>query len=221
MKAIRYALAVCALGLAARGALAADAPADGASTRGYLFLVGQVRSQMNADNREEIPALICGADASALARQASHTALLRNSLAGFKTDGVDPEALQFARNVDAILASYAAVCSDSAEFLREVAHQDAASPGSQPRLPRIRATLPSSQADVIGALGKLIDSATKLAPYTGSGPVSTASIEKKLSADLDGLLAAKEAHRKFLQTVKEDLPARYPSQDWTAREILP
>jgi hypothetical protein len=144
MKALRHALAAGIL-IAAFGCSRSDSADkqtyDGASTRSYLMLVGQVRSQINSDNRERIPAMIGGVDTVMLDNQASKLGVLKQSLSKFPTDNVDPDAVQFAQNIGGIIDLYQAACKDSAELYREVARQDETIPGQKPRMPAIRAAM--------------------------------------------------------------------------------
>lgn len=228
MKALGYAIAVGAL--AATAGCSRPAPAEkpsaqgtytGAATHGYLLLVGEVRSQMNADNRDRIPTLICGTNPAMLDNQASRIATLKRSLAGFQTAGVDPDAVQFAQDIGAILDAYQAVCLDSAELYREVAHQDEVIQGESPRMPAIKIAMRAPQVDTLGAVAALVDAMARVGETKKPGYMTSAAIVQKLRDDREKLLAAKETHHLFTVRIKADFEKRYPSQDWKAKEILP
>jgi hypothetical protein len=220
MKALRSALVAGFLSSALFCPRAA-AQADGAATHSYLLLVGQVRSQMNFDNKETIPGLVRTLDSVALDNQALAIGVLTHSLAGFPVEGVDPGARQFARNFDAILGAYSAVCMDCAELGREVAREDKDSIDSIPRIPRIRQALKSPLADTIGAARELIGAMERLGPEANTSGFSTAPIVKKLQADVEKLVACKEAHHQFTLKLRAELAQRFAGQDWSAKEILP
>jgi hypothetical protein len=225
MKALRHALAagilVAAFGCTRSGS-ADKQTYDGASTRSYLLLVGQVRSQMNSDNKERIPALICGVDAAMLDNQASKLGVLKQSLSKFPTDNVDPDAVQFAQNVEGIIDLYQAACKDSAELYREVTRQDESMPGLKPRMPAIRTAMRATPlADTLGALAALVDTMEHAGKTANPGYMSSAGMVQRLRDDHDKLLAAKESHHLFTDKVKSDFAQRYPGQDWNAKEILP
>jgi hypothetical protein len=225
MKALRHVIAagvlVAAFGCARSGSAEKQAY-DGASTRSFLFLVGQVRSQMNSDNKERIPALIGGADAAMLDNQASRMGVLKQSLSKFAMDNVDPDAVQFAQNVGGIIDLYQAACKDSAELYREIARQDESVPGQRPRMATIRTAMRSApQADTLGALAALADTVEHAPGSANPKFMSSAGIVQKLRDDRDRLVAAKESHHAFTSKLKSDLAQRYPGQDWNAKEILP
>jgi hypothetical protein len=225
MKALRHALAagvlVAAFGCTRSGSAEKQAY-DGASTRSYLLLVGQVRSQMNSDNKERIPALICGVDTAMLDNQASRLGVLKQSLSNFATAGVDPDAVQFAQSVGGIIDLYQAACRDSAEMYREIAHQDSSLPGQKPRMPAIRAAMRGApQADTLGALSALADTMDRAGSSSNPGYMSSAGLVQKLRDDHDRLVAAKDSHHALTGKVRADFTQRYPGQDWNAKEILP
>jgi hypothetical protein len=224
MKAFRFAIAAGVLAVAA-GCSRSEAPVkatyDGPSTRSFLLLVGQVRSQMNNDNKERIPALISGVDAAMLDDQASKLAVLKQSLSKFPTDRVDPDAVQFAQDLEGILDAYQSVCKDSAELYREVARQDEAIQGEEPRMPGIKAAIRAPQVDTLGAVAALVDAMEHAGQTKKPAYMSSDGMVQKLRDDHERLLSSKESHRLFTLKVKADFAKRYPDQDWTAKEILP
>ncbi len=225
MKALRLAVAASMLAgcIACPLLRAADAVAPGFSgeaTRSYLGLVGQVRSQMNADNKDRIPSLIGGADIVMLGNEAHRLGVLRQSLSRFSKDGVDPEAVQFAANIDAILDSYQAVCADAAELYRELGREDASMQGT-PRLAELRSRMRAPQVDILNAVAVLVDAMGQVAPDTRPGVVSTGAMVRKLQEDRDRVASAKDVHHLFTLKLKEVFAKRYPDVDWSAKEILP
>lgn len=228
MKVLHIALLVGLLAGAtgcSRQSTASAAPApkayDGPATRAYLFLVGQIRSQMNSDNKERLPALIRGADSASLDNQAHRTGVLKQSLAGFSTDKVDPDAVQFAQNVEGILDAYQSSCADSAELYREVAHEDEVLTDEKPRLTQLKLAMREPQGDTLGALGVLIDALERMGDTSKPKFMSTGGLLQKLKDDRDRLVETKENHHLFTLKVKSDFTQRYPAVDWKAKEILP
>jgi hypothetical protein len=227
MKALRFALV--AVALAAAAGCSRSGPAekpktvtyDGASTRGYLLLVGQVRSQINSDNRQRIPALICGLDTVMLGNQAARISKLEQSLAGFPTDNVDPDAVQFAQNVGKILEAYQSACLDSAELFREVAHQDEVLEGQKPRIADLKNLMRAPQGDTVTALEALAAAMGKVGDTKKPGFMSSAAMVQKILDDKDKLLSAREVHHLFVLKVKTDFAQRYPTTNWVGKEILP
>lgn len=225
MKALRLAVAasVLAAGAACPRLRAADDAAaafDGAATRSFLGLVGQVRSQMNTDNKDRIPELIGGTDILMLGNEAHRLGVLKQSLSAFPKAGVDPEAVQFARNIDAILGTYQDVCADTAELYRELGRGDASAEGT-PRLPELRRQMRAPQVDILNALAVLLDSVSQLPPETRPGFANTGAMVRRLQDDRDRVVAAKDVHHQFMLKLKGDLAKAYPGVDWSAKEILP
>jgi hypothetical protein len=224
MKALRLALATGALAAAGLPLTAQSdphaAPDVGAATLAYLGAVGRIRAQVNSDNRERIPALILGGDAAALAKEETRIVQFKRDVAGLPTENVDSDAVQFADNFGAILAAYAAVCSDSSELFREAARADR-QPDSRHLVAGIKRELNTAMTDAIGAAGALAEACDRLAASAQPARLTIEPIVGKVRDDRDTLVAAKDAHREFTKKVKDDLPQRYPSIDWTPKEILP
>jgi hypothetical protein len=109
--------------------------------------------------------------------------VLKRSLANFPTDKVDPDAVQFAQNVEVILDAYQAVCADSAELYREVEHQDGLLPDAKPRMPELKTAMRPPQADTLGAVGALIDTMVHLGATAKPAFLTTDAIVQKLRDD--------------------------------------
>jgi hypothetical protein len=208
---------------AAAPAASAAAPVsayDGPATLAYLEAVGAVRSKANTDNRNRIPALIRGQDLVMLGNEAERIAQYRQTLSALPVGKVDPDALQFEKNFESILAAYESVCTDSAELFREAARTDAQKPDSTPLMGQIRSGFVAMPVDTIGAASKLVEIVQRIAStQTGYLPI-TAMLEK-VGDDRDKLVGAKETHRAFALKVKGDFAQRYPAVDWSAKEVLP
>ena len=175
---------------------------------------------MNSDNKSRIPALIRGQDIMMLGNEAEHMAQFSQDLSKLAADKVDPDAVQFEKNFEAILVAYETLCTDSAELYREVKHSDEQKPDTPALLPQIRAGFKDPLVDSIGAAAKLVEIVQKIsASQNGYLPV-TAMVEK-VGDDRDKLIGAKEAHRAFAVKVKADFAQRYPAVNWMTDEVLP
>jgi hypothetical protein len=194
---------------------------DAARTYAYLRNVGHVRALINADNRERIPAMIRSRDSVMLGAQGAKTAEYKRNLAGLAPDGVDPEALKFARNFEAILDWYRSVCMDSAELFREMSAGDPRSPALATAVPEIRIGTEANQGDTIGAVDSLLDSMGRADTGARAGSVYLQPILNKVRDDRDRLREAKAAHHDFTAKLKADLLKWYPGKDWNSKEILP
>ena len=194
---------------------------DAASTYGFLQKVGRVRSLINADNKERIPAMIRGRDEMMLSAEGAKTEEYKRSLAGLGSVGVDPDALTFARNFGAILDSYRDVCVDSAELFRELRASNARPPAQAPAPPTIRIGAEANPNDTIGTVDALLESMDRMDAGAKSGAISLQPIVDKVREDRDRLRSAKIAHHDFTVKLKAALARRYPGRDWGAKEILP
>jgi hypothetical protein len=194
---------------------------DGAATYAYLVAVGHARAPVNSDNRDRIPALIRGQDPVMLGNEATTIAQYRQELAKLPTDKVDPDAMQFARNFEAILSSYESICTDTAELFNEATHADQQKPDSLSLMQEFRGSLKVPEADAIGAAGALVDTGDRLTANSKPGDVPITAIVGKLRDDRDKLVTAKETHHAFALKVKADFAKRYPGLDWSAKEVFP
>jgi hypothetical protein len=209
---------------AVSAAAAPSAPhpaADATATYAYLEAVGRARAQVNSDNKERIPALISSQDVGSLGTEAATMAHDRQDLDKLSTDTVDPDAVQFARNFEAILAAYESVCTDSAQLFTEAARADDQKPGSSSLMGVFRGSLTTPKADAIGAAGALVDIGDRAADAAKPAELAITPIVQKLREDRDRLVAAKEAHHAFALKVRADFAQRYPNTDWSAKEVLP
>lgn len=194
-------------------------PADGKATYAYLGIVGRLRDPVNADNKMTIPAIIRGADIATLRNEASKMAKVEQDLAKVPTARVDPDAIQFVTNFNAIVGAYKAVCADTAELYIEVAHRDSVAPASPTLMGSLRSSLAAVQPDTIGAANALLDAVAQLAPFPqGSGSLDP--IVATLRNDVQVLVSAKEAHHAFIAKAQAGFAQKYPTLDWGAKEIL-
>lgn len=200
-----------------------DAPtAYGArETYGYLQKVGRIRSMINADNRDRIPAMIRGRDSEMLGRQGARLEEYKRSLAALESPGVDPEALKFTQSLEAIIDSYRAVCLDSAELSREMKESGARPSAPAVAVPVISLGTEAYQGDTIGTLNSLLDSMERIDAAPKSASVFLQPIVNKVRDDRERLRSAKAAHHAFTTKLKGELKLRYPDKDWTSKEILP
>ena len=194
---------------------------DAKSTYEYLQDVGRVRAQSNADNKERIPAMIRNRDLVMLGTQSARTEDYKRALAALPTAGVDPDALLFAKNFEAILDSYRSVCMDAAELFRELQAANARPSAPAVVLPPVRFGTEAYQTDTIGTVDSLLESLDRLDTGARTGTVALQPIIGKLRVDRDSLRAAKVAHHDFSVKLKATLAQRYPGRDWNAKEILP
>ena len=193
---------------------------DGAATFAYLDSVAKVRAKVNSDNKSRIPALIRGEDVMMLGNESERLAQDRQELSRLPTGRVDPDAVQFEKNFESILAAYESVCTDSAELYREASHSDEQKPDSPALLPQIKAGFSAPLVDSLGAAAKLVAVVQKIAAsQTGYLPI-TAMVEK-VADDREKLVGAKETHRAFAVKVKSDFAQRYPAVNWSTDEVLP
>jgi len=225
MKPFRLALVaglVAAAGCS-RQAAVATGPAgayDGAATQAYLAAVGKIRADVNADNKDRIPALIHGEDTMMLGNEASRFRQYKETLIKIPAAKVDPDAVQFAQNFSAIVDCYASVCNDAAELFREAAHEDELKPDSSPIVPKMKESLPDVQVDAISAVSALTDAMGHL-DYVKSGYLTLDPIIAKLRDDREKLVAAKEVHHLFTVKIKAGFSEKYPDVNWSDRDILP
>lgn len=218
MKAVRWAVVA---GVLAGAAACSRTGFDGPATYRYLERVGQIRTQMNADNKDRIPASIHGTDFVALGNEATRIEQLKQSVNALPTEGVDPDAVQFARNFSNILDAYKSTCSDSAELFREVVHRDETNAGTPPLMPELRSGQKEGQIDTLGAVGAMLDAEAQLAVPAASGNSTFEPVALKVRDDLKKLEEAKGTHHEFTLKLKADFAQRYPDKDWASKDILP
>ena len=223
MNAPGLALGIAVLAAAVGCSRQGEAPRayDAAKTYGYLQRVGRVRSLMNADNRDRIPAMIRGRDSVMLGAEARKTEEYKRTLAGIGSEGVDPDALKFTRNFEAILDSYRTVCADSAELFREMGQERPRPPAVAAAPLVIRIGVDTSQVDTIGAVDSLLDSMDRVDTSPKAGSAFLKPILNKVRDDRDRLRSAKVAHHDFTVTMKAEFLKWYPGRDWNSKEILP
>ncbi|HXQ81463.1 MAG TPA: hypothetical protein VN775_09130 [Opitutaceae bacterium] len=190
-------------------------------TYAYLQRVGLIRALINTDNKDRIPAMIRSQDVALLGAQSEKTDEYRHTLSTLKPSGVDPDALTFTKNFEAILDSYKSVCLDSAELFREIKKANARPSGPTIVLPEIRFGTEAYQSDTIGTIDSLLESLDRMDAGAASGAVSLRAIVERVREDRDKLRSAKVAHHEFTSKMKAEFPQRYPDQDWTSKEILP
>jgi len=190
-------------------------------TYNYLQKVGLIRALINTDNKERIPAMIRSQDAVMLGAQGEKTGEYRHTLSTLNSGGVDPDALMFTRNFEAILDSYKSVCLDSAELFREIKRANSRTSGPVIVLPDIRFGTEAYQSDTIGTIDSLLDSLDRLDSGARSSAGFLRAIVDKVRDDRDRLRSAKVAHHEFTNKMKAEFPQRYPDQDWASNEILP
>ncbi len=199
----------------------AAAPPGTNATQTYLQKVGQVRALINADNRVRIPEMIRGGDVDKLLAQVPRLEEYKQSLAKIERSGVDPDALRFTQNFEAILDSYSFVCADLAEFFREIRESNARQPAPASMPPAIRFGEESNQADTIGMIDLMLESMDRMDAAAKAAAAFLQPAAKKVGDDRDRLKAAKAAHHEFTEKLKAEFPGRYPGVDWTSRDILP
>jgi len=223
MKAPGLALGIAVLAAAVGCSRQGGAPRayDAAKTYGYLQRVGRVRSLINADNRDRIPAMIRSRDSVMLGAEATKTEQYKRSLAGIGSEGVDPDALTFTRNFETILDSYRTVCTDSAELFREMGKESPRPPAVAAAPLAIRIGADADPVDTIGAVDSLLDSMDRVDTSARAGPAFLRPILNKVRDDRDKLRAAKAAHHDFTVTMKAEFLKWYPGRDWNSKEILP
>ena len=201
-----------------------EAPAlnETAATYGYLQKVGRIRSLINADNKERIPAMIRSRDSVMLGAEGAKMEEYKRTVSAIASAGVDPDALVFTRNFEAILDSYRAVCMDSAELFREMKEANARPKVPVIALPEvITAGTEASQYDTIGTIDALLASLDRIDTSAKAGSVFLQPIVSKVRADRDGLRSAKAEHHTFTLKLKTELMRRHPGMDWASKEILP
>jgi|GEM_PF-6226870 len=223
MKAPGLVLTVAALAAAVGCSRLDDAPRpyDAAQTFGYLQRVGRVRQQVNVDNRERIPAMIRSRDSVMLSAEGAKTQEYKRAVAGLATGGVDPDAIKFTQNFEAILDSYRSVCMDSSELFREMGREGPRAPALAGSIPVIKVGAEAAQTDTIGAVDSLLDSMDRTDTAAKAGPVFLQPILNKVRDDRDKLRSAKAAHHDFTVKLKAELVKWYPGKDWSSKEILP
>jgi hypothetical protein len=222
MKARRSLLAVLAA-VAVSACAAQDSGSKFASadtTYRYLTEIGRIRSKVNTDNRETIPALIQGQDPAALHDQAKKLDGYRQALDAIDITDVDSEAVQFKANFSNIVDSYKSICVDSADLFRQVAAADAM-PGASPMLHRRGAKLQLMLNDTLGAVDSLLAIVADINPSSSPSRAALQPIADKLRADEDRLRKAKDTHHDFTQKIKGEFTDRYQGTDWSNRDILP
>jgi hypothetical protein len=193
-----------------------------AETFKFLQEVGAIRAQVNADNRERIPALLSTLDVAQLGDEAARIEGYGQSLAKLDVLQVDPGAVTFAQNFEHILEAYKAVCLDAAELFRDAKKTNDQHPGSAPIFLSSDGKMDLNRSDTSGALDSLlaiVDNTPKASGDSGSS-LDPALVEK-LRGDLATLRKAKSDHHEFTETLKVNLAERFPGRDWTAKEILP
>jgi hypothetical protein len=190
-------------------------------TYSYLQEVGQIRLLINTDNKDRIPAMIRGQDAVMLGAQGAKTEEYRQTLIALKAVGVDPEALMFKKNLEAILDSYRSVCLDTAELFREIKAANARPSGPHIDLPPAIFGSLAYKSDTLGTIDSLLESLGRMDVNPGGGAVSLKPIVDKVREDRDKLKSAKVTHHDFTNKLKAEFPLRYPDLDWTSKEILP
>lgn len=209
---------------AAAGCSGQDAqlqPIGAQQTHDYLRQVGRIRSLANVDNKERIPAMIRGGDAAMLESEGARTEEYQQSLAKIGSNGVDPDALRFTRNFEAILDSYRSACTDLAELFRAIKEADAGAPGQEAGLPEIRFGPELDKADTLGMLNSMLEPAGWADSAAKKGGASLQPILNKVREDREKLRTAKDAHHEFTRAIKAGFADRYPGLDWTSKEILP
>jgi hypothetical protein len=193
-----------------------------AETFKFLQEVGAIRAQVNADNRERIPALLSTLDVAQLGDEAARIEGYGQSLAKLDVLQVDPGAVTFAQNFEHILEAYKAVCLDAAELFRDAKKTNDQHPGSAPIFLSSDGKMDLNRSDTSGALDSLlaiVDNTPKASGDSGSSLDPT--LVEKLRGDLATLRKAKSDHHEFTETLKVNLAERFPGRDWTAKEILP
>jgi hypothetical protein len=222
MKARRSLLAVLAAAAvsvcAAQDTGSKFASAD--TTYRYLTEVGRIRTQVNTDNKETIPALLQGQDPVALRDQAKKLDVYKQALDGIDPTDVDSEAVQFKANFSAIVDAYKSICVDSAELYKQVAAADA-KPGASPMLHQQGARFQLMLNDTLGAVDSLIAIMAQVDPESNASRAALQPLVDKLHADEDTLRKAKDTHHDFTQKIKSEFTDRYQGTDWTNRDILP
>jgi hypothetical protein len=165
--------------------------------------------------------MIRNRDSVMLATEGAKADEYKRTLAGLGPEGVDPEALTFARNFEAILDSYRSVCMDSAELFREMGQESPRPPALAVALPAIRLGTEASQSDTIAAVDSLLDSMGRTDTSAKPGSVFLQPILNNVRDDRDRLRAAKVTHHDFTVKLKAELLKWYPGKDWGSKEILP
>lgn len=199
----------------------APRPYDAAQTFSYLQRVGRVRQLVNLDNRERIPAMIRSRDSVMLNAEGAKTEEYKRAVAGLATGGVDPDAIKFTRNFEAILDSYRSVCMDSSELFREMGREGPKAAALAGSIPVIKVGAEAAQSDTIGAVDSLLDSMDRMDTGAKAGSVFLQPILNKVRDDRDKLRSAKAAHHDFTVKLKAELVRWYPGKDWSSKEILP
>jgi hypothetical protein len=192
-----------------------------AETHSYLQKVGQIRVLINSDNKERIPAMIRGQDLVMLGAQGEKTDEYEHTLSTLRSTGVDPDAVTFTKNFEAILDSYKAVCLDSAELFREIKKANARASGPAIALPGLSPGGEPYKGDTIAAIDLLLESLARMDSAARAGTVFLQPMVDKVRDDRDRLRSAKVAHHEFTKKLKAEFPLRYPDLDWTSKEILP
>jgi hypothetical protein len=190
-------------------------------TFGYLQKVGQIRLLINTDNKERIPAMIRGQDIMMLGAQGTKADEYKQTLLALNPSRVDPDALTFAKNFEAILDSYKSVCVDAAELFREIKAANARPSGPHIDLPTATFGSQANQIDTIGAIDWLLESLGRTDINSKGEAFSLQPIISKVREDRDKLRSAKMSHHEFTDKLKAELPLRYPDLDWASKEILP
>ena len=165
--------------------------------------------------------MIRGRDSVMLGAEARKTEEYKRTLAGIGSEGVDPDALKFTRNFEAILDSYRTVCADSAELFREMGQERPRPPAVAAAPLVIRIGVDTSQVDTIGAVDSLLDSMDRVDTSPKAGSAFLKPILNKVRDDRDRLRSAKVAHHDFTVTMKAEFLKWYPGRDWNSKEILP
>jgi hypothetical protein len=196
-------------------------PRTGPKTYQYLREVGLVRMLLATDDQERIPPVIIRRQEGKLRQMIQRTEVYKQVLAGISKEGVDPDAIEFTKNLEGELDAFKFDGLDTAELIAKLREAESRHLGPSLLPPVAKGVAAVEEENVLAAVGALLEFLNDMNLRHEAEMRFVAPFVEKVRADQGQLIAAKTKLRDTAVRIKEDLMHRFPDQDWTVPEVLP
>jgi hypothetical protein len=202
-----------------------SAPASGASegrkTYQYLREVGLVRMLLNSDDQERIPPAIVRRQIGDLRKKIVRTDVYKQVLTGISTDGVDPSAIRFTKDLEDELDAFKYDGLDTAILLEKLREAEAKHLGPSLLPPIARGVVAVEGDNVLAAVSALLQFINNVDQRHAAEMQYVAPYVAKVTDDQARLKTAKTIIKDDAVAARNEFTSKYPEQDWTVPEVLP